>query len=559
MNRLLLTQIIAVFFVVSLAFVLRFYRVTEIPPSLNWDEASIGYNAYSILKTGRDEWGRSWPVHFEAFGEYKLPVQIYASIPGIVIFGLNEFGVRILPVVYGTLTVLVLFFLARKISKNFWVGFWSAFFLAVSPWHIQLTRASFESSFSVFWVLSGLWMFLKGLEGHSRQKAAIWLVLSTLFFAVSVYTYNAARVFAPLFMLYLIISFRRWFLSRKLATTISLMLFLVLMVPLVSFIQSSGGNSRYKLVSITDDPGLIPRIDQARNTSGLPTPVNQLINNRYSYALFYFGQNYLAHFSPQFLFLSGAPHKQHHVQGVGEMYLFQLPLVLLGLWFLYRAKQPYRWVIVVWILFIFVPVSVTNDSIPNALRTVIAAPMYQLISAFGLVWIFQSVKKRYPNFLVLGYASGIVLFLVSFGFYLYNYYIVYPKAYSRDWQYGYKQVVGYIKNHRDEYDEVVFSRGYGEPHIFTLFFLKYDPRFYQNDPNLVRYETNNWVWVLRFDHFYFPDLGDAGTNFLDIVRQNPGKRLLFIGKPADFPAALPRLDRVYFLNGTEAFDIVGVR
>ena len=84
--------LVALVLVVLLGFVLRFYKVVLDPPSLNWDEVSIGYNAYSILKTGRDEWGKFMPVHFKAYGEYKLPVQIYSSIPGIAIFGLNEFG-----------------------------------------------------------------------------------------------------------------------------------------------------------------------------------------------------------------------------------------------------------------------------------------------------------------------------------------------------------------------------------------------------------------------------------------------------------------------------------
>src|SRR3990167_11189801 len=96
---------VAVLAVVILAFFLRFYKVTEIPPSLNWDEVSIAYNAYSVLNSGRDEWNKFLPVHFKSYGEFKLPAQVYLSIPSIQIFGLNELGVRITPVVYGSLTV----------------------------------------------------------------------------------------------------------------------------------------------------------------------------------------------------------------------------------------------------------------------------------------------------------------------------------------------------------------------------------------------------------------------------------------------------------------------
>ena len=109
--------------IILVAFFLRFYKVTSIPPSLNWDETSIAYNAYSILKTGKDEWGQVMPLHFKSFGEYKLPAQIYASIPGIAIFGLNELGVRITPVVYGTLTVLFLYFLVEELFKKKTISF----------------------------------------------------------------------------------------------------------------------------------------------------------------------------------------------------------------------------------------------------------------------------------------------------------------------------------------------------------------------------------------------------------------------------------------------------
>lgn len=150
--------------IVVLAFFLRFYKITQIPPALNWDEASIGYNAYSILKTGRDEWNRPFPLHFKSYGEYKLPAQIYASIPGIAAFGLNELGVRITPVVYGTLTVVLLYFLTKALFGSELVALTASLLLAISPWHIQLTRASFESSFSVFWVVMGIWFLVKGFK-----------------------------------------------------------------------------------------------------------------------------------------------------------------------------------------------------------------------------------------------------------------------------------------------------------------------------------------------------------------------------------------------------------
>lgn len=151
---------------------------------------------------------------------------------------------------------------------------------------------------------------------------------------------------------------------------------------------------------------------------------------------------------------------------------------------------------------------------------------------------------------------SLIIFVINFSIYLKNLFVYYPVRYSRDWQYGNKQVVEYIKENQDKYDLITFTRHYGEPHMFTLFYLKYDPAKFQNSLNLDRFETFDWVRVLRFDKCYFPDLGDKGTQYQDVVNANPGKKILFIGKPGDFPSYLPRLLTVNFLNRDITFEVV---
>lgn len=537
--------------ILVLAFILRIYKVTEIPPALNWDEVSIGYNAYSILRTGRDEWGEFLPLHFQSFGEYKLPAQIYASIPAIAVFGLNDFGVRITPVIYGTITVGVLYFLTREIFRDEKVALLSAFLLAVSPWHLHLTRASFESSFSVLWVILGIWFLVKGF------KDSRWWIAAAIPFTVAIYTYNSARVFVPLFLLAVFLIYKKKIFPEKRNFFLASVLFIAFLVPLIPFSLRGEVAARYKLVSITTEPGLIPRINERRGLSQLPGPLPRLVHNKATYITYYFASNYLAHFTPNFLFLTGAPHKQHHVQEVGQLYLIQAPFVLAGFYFLLKDRQKYRFLLLAWLFLAFVPVATTRDSIPHALRTVIAAPVYQVLTAYGLVAILGLIRTRKTR---IAFGSLVLaVFLISFGRYLDNYYNKYPNLYSRDWQYGYKESVLFIKEHYKEYDQIVFSRHYGEPHIFTLFYLNWNPALYQQDPNLVRFQAYDWVWVTHFDKFYFPDLGDKGTQYADILQANPGKKLLFIGKPGDFPENLKKLKEVNFLNGGQAFEIVETR
>ena len=139
-NKILLILIII------LAFVVRVLQINSFPPSLNWDEASLGYNAYSILKTGRDEWGSRWPLIFRAYGDYKLPVYIYLSIPFIAIFGLNALSIKLISIISGTVLVYIVYLTVKKLSKSQKIALVSALLIAFSPWSIFLSRIALEAN-----------------------------------------------------------------------------------------------------------------------------------------------------------------------------------------------------------------------------------------------------------------------------------------------------------------------------------------------------------------------------------------------------------------------------
>jgi len=189
--------------VLFLAAFLRFYHLGSNPPSLAWDEAALGYNAYSIGLTGKDEFGRFLPIdYFASFGDYKPPLYVYAAVLPIKILGLNEFAVRFPSAFFGVLTVFLTYFLVRLLFpklKESWLPVLSALFLALSPWHTQLSRAAWEANLALFWVVLGAFLFLKSLDDQHW-----WLVFSALCFAASFYTFNSARVFSPLLVLGLV-------------------------------------------------------------------------------------------------------------------------------------------------------------------------------------------------------------------------------------------------------------------------------------------------------------------------------------------------------------------
>src|SRR3990172_10102 len=84
-----------------IAVFLRLFNLGKTPIALEWDEVALGYDAYSIIQTGRDQFGHFLPINFRSLDDWKPPLYVYSSIPGIFLFGLNDFTVRLPSAVFG--------------------------------------------------------------------------------------------------------------------------------------------------------------------------------------------------------------------------------------------------------------------------------------------------------------------------------------------------------------------------------------------------------------------------------------------------------------------------
>jgi len=195
-----------------LAAILRYYKLDQYPVSLNWDEVSHGYNAYSILKTGHDEWGEILPFIFRAFGDYKLPVYIYSTIVPIFIFGLNAFAVRFISALAGTLAIPGIYLLTNslfpdkkiKLGKiEVSLGHLAAFVLTLMPWHIFISRPALEATLALTLIIFVFYFLPRALERST------FYIPASLFLGLSLHTYNTQRVFVPLLVIIYSVLYRK--------------------------------------------------------------------------------------------------------------------------------------------------------------------------------------------------------------------------------------------------------------------------------------------------------------------------------------------------------------
>ena len=292
--------------ILLLGAILRFYGISYNPPALTWDEVSWGYNAYSLGIDGRDEHGRFLPYDYlEAFGDFKPPMYAYTAILPVKFFGLNEFAVRFPSAFFGTLTVIITYFLVKRILRsndekgtNF-IAFLSMSFLAISPWHINLSRAAFEANVATFFLVTGIWLFLAGV-----QERKWFLPLSALSFVLSMYTFNTARIVAPLLILVLGIGFHKELLQRKKETIAAFLLGIFILLPIVGFLFSPSAQLRFKEVNIFTDIAIIEKANKEIFNDREEWWSKIIHNRRFAFAVEYV-RHYLDHFSPSFLFIKG--------------------------------------------------------------------------------------------------------------------------------------------------------------------------------------------------------------------------------------------------------------
>lgn len=548
MQKLIKNNVLLIL-VLLLALSLRLWEIDKVPPSLNWDEISHGYNAYSILTTGKDEWGVSWPTTFRAYGDYKLPVYIYLTVVSEALLGLNIFSVRFVSILAGIGLVIFSYLIAKKLwGKQ--VGLITSFLVAIEPWSLFLSRGGFEANLGQLFVVSGVYFFLKGF---AKPR---WFIQSAFLFGMSVWTYNSERIFVPLFVAMLLYLYRGklskiWKESYVVCAGIVLLLFLV---PMFIQLARQEGMARYSNVALIDQ-GAVSYIEGIQSN----TPFLKPIVNKYTYFLYYFASNWLSHFSPSFLFFNGGSQYQFNIPNTGLLYVIDLPFLLLGLIFLIKQKDKFKWVIVSWIILAPVASSLTREA-PHTLRAINMLPVPMFLSTLGISWLMGVIRvknlKRFALVLIV-----VLFFILTFG-YLQKYFVDYPKNYSWSWQYGYKEVVEYTKAYYGDYEQIIVTKKYGEPHEFFLFYWPWNSQKYINDKKLVRYEQSNWFWVDSFDKFVFVNDWDIPKNKNEgwvTERKNEidvSKKTLLITSPSSYPEGWNKLKTINFLDGKPAFEIL---
>lgn len=526
---------------------LIFYKLNVNPPSLDWDEASIGYNVYSLLKTGADEYGNRLPISIRSFDDFKPPVYIYLDVPSVMVFGLNEFGVRFPSAILGLLTVALVYLLTKELFVDFEknkkekLALLSAFLYGVSPWHLQFSRAAFEGNVGLFFFVFGFWLLLKGLNSPK------YILLSIVGFGISIYSYHSFLLIVPLFLFLVFVYFRENLIKNKKHYLLALVVALIFVLPVFfSFVSRSGSGSRLSMVSIFGSGDTLnPSIKQLQYDIKNNDKIGMVLDNRRIVYFLSFAKGYFDHWNPDFLFFHGDGGRQHHAVNMGMLYLWSFPFILIGIYFLFSKKTKRSFLIMIMFLLAPLPSAISTGT-PHPVRAIAMEPGFSIFAALGLYFIF-SQRGRIKNMAML--IIVITFFILNFSYYLHQYYVFTPIEYGDFWQYGNKQALKEAKLLGGKYSKIVYTYGYDQPYIYYLFYNQIDPIWYQKNWDYLK--TGQVERMKRI-------IGKYEFRNINFEKDSKFKNILLIGTPQEIPDnASGIIKTIYFLNGSVAFRIVG--
>lgn len=529
MKKNTITKLILITIVI-LAVAIRFYKLGEVPPSISWDEAAFGYNAWTIANYGRDEYGKFLPLYFKSFGDAKHPIHIYITALSVKFLGLNEFSTRLPAAIFGALNVLLIYFLAILLFQKQLIALFSAFFIAISPYNIHFSRFNHEANFVLFFYILALVFFFYSIKKHKKI-----LVLSALSFAICFITYHTAKIVVPITILILLILYWKEVIKNQADFTFCIIVGLALSITVI-FNSQLLGIARANQTSLSKEASEKTLLYQFTKNEALGK--FNLIINQYS-----------LHFKPDFLFITGDKNPRLSSYS-GQFYKIEAFFLLLGFAFLIYKRNKEGIFILTWVLIAPIPSSLASEA-PHAARASFMMGGWHIVAALGVLSLYNFFNKPLLK-------KGVLLIIIAFLFlsvfhYLNYYFKSYAKDFAIEWQYGMKQIVEFVKEY-PEYVSVFMTDARSQPYIFFLYYLKppLDEYLYYVTLNN-NIENKSYNTVASFGRFSF-----GGWN---TVESFPENGILYIITPSQYDGLLHRSKfevkkLIKYPNGLDAFYLV---
>lgn len=554
MTKLKLKESLLLLLILFMGFGLRMIKISSLPGGAHRDELAIGYNAYSLLQTGKDEHGQEYPLNFQSLNDYKLPGQIYSTAATISLFGRNLLAVRLPSVLFGTLLVFITFFFTKLLFqesavKSETIAFIAASLSALSLWHITGSRNGYEPIAGLTFSLISLYFYLQVLDLKDRRILNFCLAL--LFYFSSTLFYNSPIISMPIILIFFIYIFHQTLKTehKKFYLLLPISAILISSLIFLSFKNMSG--SRVGTL-IINNPSLIKQINQTRIQylhQGLPDLMVKFLVNKPVIYFKQFVSGYFSAFDFSYLFTQGDHNPWHSLRmiGLGTFNLILIPFLGLGLYQTVKTainKKKSSLLLLSLLLISPLANALTIDA-PISNRLMLFHFSLLLIISRGIYRAFKLMKNKISS--VAAYAL-IGLILISYLWPLGRYFYLYNQNLSRAWNPKFQEVVSTVTATKQDYDLIFVSSKVDTAYLQFAFFEPIEPELIQTQ---AKWNQQGLWQVTEIEQYRFnqlPDFSQLRNNYSELLLTK-NLNLLVVDTFTNLPEDATLLKTIYDYQG----------
>lgn len=481
--------------IVAIVLFLRFYQLGSIPHGINVDEASYGYDAYSLLQSGKDMWGNRGSS-LESFGDYKPVGLSYTLIPLIKYLGLSTTTTRLPSAIFGILTIAVAFFTLKYLLGNTLFAFLGSIILSLSPWHFGLSRLFYEPNSGLFFLAISILLEFKLIKRPTDIK---YLIASSILVAFGGYYYSVLRYLGlGILGIAVLVAYFPSYLRLIKYGLLAIICWAIFASPYLGDMFGSRGLIRLQQEGNLHEFGDTLVITENRQMCYIVSGYNPTIAklcyalwNKPGEKLIDTAKIYVQLLSPSYLFISGSQ-KDILPETSGAYLEILLPLYLLGIFYLtinLRKKREHVFILSSW-LFAMIPVALAGAI--NIHRNEIGLYFVFLICAYGLSYLVTLISGVKPKIIKIALIIVFSLtYLWSQSRYLGNYYFVYTRMQPEIWLYDTPEIMNWLSNNRG--NRRVYFYDYDFAPLYYSFYNLVDPHYFQQNSHWS--EKNQYGWT----------------------------------------------------------------
>lgn len=520
--------------VIVIALMIRLPMFGQVPAGLNRDEAALGYNAYSILKSGHDEYGKYFPVSITSFGDQKLPGYVYTLIPFVQLFDLSPVTVRLPSLLSGLVVITMIGLLTLLQTKTIFsekqavlVSSVAMLFIAISPWGNHFSRTAYEAHLAMACFVSGFFFYNLAFTKEFLHKQRLLLILAGILWSATLLTYHSYHIFTPLFIFgVLILDWKRIVKADRVGIIASVGIGLATVVLLFAGGVWSANLRKSGDISPFHKQSLQAQASSFRHYLSGDTILDKVYANPLTEGTVRFSQNLVQVMAGSFMFVSGTDHGDHNPGNIPNFHLLIAPFLIIGLLTLWdhRRKKTAQ-LFLLWLVVALVPSSLTITP-QHTVRFSPAFPVIELIAAIGLLRLFGKLSGKTTQRIFIGAMT--YLLILSASRQMLQYLFVIPPLASPNATYP--ALAKAIAQYESQGFQVVTQSPTSSPYIWYLFETKYNPDKYLTD--VVRYpvDEGGFQHVHQVGNVWFESI-----QWGELDERAKAGPLILIFKPTEIP------------------------